>query len=135
MKDNIKQNKIPQILIYRSSQMESQETNKEVQIVDYLNETEKGQFLITLYSPFFSENQTDVIVRENRIILFITEKVYMSQSDTTYISDWHSFYPKSYTRLRNVKVLLPGDNFFLLRYFQISENFLLKIFLGKLDDN
>lgn len=111
------------------------EGSDEIKIVDFLEETENGQFVISMYSPLFSGNKLKVFVRGNKLVLFITEVVESSQSTTLYVSDWQNYYPQSYTRMRNVSFFLPGDNFFLLRHFLVPEKYLLKILLGQLTDN
>lgn len=113
----------------------NQEAKNEIQIIDYLEEPKNGQFIISLYSRLFLENQVKVFMRNNKLILFINEQIDATKSSMIYVSDWQNYYPQSYTRMRSVSLLLPGDNFFLLRQFLISEKFLLKIFLARLADN
>lgn len=104
---------------------------QDIHIVDHHEMAEKGQLVISLYSPLFSHNQIKVFIRGNKIVLFITEKVEADQSAALYISDWQNFYPRSYFRMRNVSLLLPGDNFYLLRHVLIPDELMLKIVLGK----
>ncbi len=135
MKNSSKQNEINDQFLYGRSPIVKHELENEIKIIDYLKETGNGQYLITLHSEVLVDNELVVIVRENRVILLVTEKVYPQRSGNVFTSDWQSFYPKSYIRMRNVKILLPGDNFYILRHFQIAESFLLKIFLGKMNEN
>ena len=107
----------------------------DVQIVNYIEKPEQGKIIISLYSPLFSGNQLNVFIRDNKIVLFITEVVDSDASESKYVSDWQSFYPRTYTRMRSVSLFLPGDNFFLLRYFLIPEEFMLKIILGQVTEN
>ena len=113
----------------------NQDLSSEIKVVDYMEETESGQFVISLYSELFSGSGLKVFIRGNKIVLFITEYVESGSPAAMYISDWQSFYPQSYTRMRNVSLILPGDNFFLLRHFLVPEKYLLKILLGRLTDN
>lgn len=113
----------------------NQELSDEIKIVDFLEETENGQYIISLYSQLFSGNKLKVFIRNNKVVIFITEYIESGQRTTMYVSDWQSFYPQSYTRMRNVSLVLPGDNFFLLRHFLVPEKYLLKILLGRLKDN
>ncbi len=113
----------------------NQEMSNEIEIVDFLEETENGQFIISLYSELFFNSQLKVFIRENRVVLFITEYVEPNRQAAFYVSDWQSFYPQKYTRMRNVSLVLPGDNFFLLRHFLVPEKYLLRILLGQLTDN
>jgi len=111
------------------------EVKEEIKIADYLEVPEKGQFVISLYSRLFSDNHVNVFIRGNKIVLFITEKVEAGQSAAMYVSDWQNFYPKSYLRMRNVSLILPGDNFFLLRHFLVPDEYMLKIILGQITEN
>ena len=135
MKADIVKNEIANKINSGNIRFVNQEVTNEIKIVDYLEEPENGQFMISLYSHLFLENQVKVFLRNNKLILFINEQVDSTRSSMIYVSDWQSYYPQSYTRMRNVSLLLPGDNFFLLRHFLISEKFLLKIFLARLADN
>ena len=114
---------------------EKEEETDEVKVLDYWDVPDKNQVVVTLYSKLFSENQIKVFIRGNKIMILITEHVDSGKSATVYFSDWQSFYPQSYTRIRNISFLLPGDNFYLLRYFQVPEEFILKIILGRLINN
>ena len=116
-------------------QFGNKEMTSEIKIIDYQEEPEKGQLEISLYSRLFSVGQLKVFVRNNKVIIFITEQIDSNRTSRMYVSDWQSFFPQSYTRMRNVSLILPGDNFYLIRHFLISEQFMLKIFLGKLIDN
>lgn len=113
----------------------NRETTRELKVIDFLEEPEKGQFIISLYSQLFSENQLKVFIRDNKVVIFVTEKINCNRTSAIYVSDWQNYFPQSYTRMRNVSLILPGDNFFLLRHLLIPEQFLLKIFLGRLSDN
>ncbi len=111
------------------------EISNEIKVIDFLEETDEGQFVISLYSELFSESTLKVFIRENKLVLFITEYVETAPRAALYVSDWQSFYPQSYTRMRNVSLILPGSNFFLLRHFLVPEKYLLKILLGQVIDN
>lgn len=106
-------------------------TTGDVRIMNYMVIPEKDQLEILLYSHLFSNNHVDVLLRGNKVVLIITEKVEAGQSATIYVSDWQSFYPRSYQRMRNVSLILPGDNFYLLRHDLIPDEFMMKIILGR----
>lgn len=114
---------------------ENQQVAEEVKIVEYAEYTEQGQLLISLYSQLFSESQLKISIRESKIVIIVTELVGFGNSSNTYISDWQTYSQKSYLRMRNISLLLPGDNFYLLRHIVVPEKFLLNIILGKLIGN
>lgn len=114
---------------------ENQDLAEEVKIVDYIEDSERGQLLISLCSKLFSESQLKISIRDNKIVIIVSELVGYNKSKTTYISDWQTYTQQSYVRMRNISLFLPGDNFYLLRHFVIPEQFLLNIILGKLIEN
>ncbi|MCG6191322.1 hypothetical protein [Maribellus maritimus] len=116
-------------------QFGNQELSDEIKIVDFLEETQQGQYVISLYSELFSGSSIKVFMRNSKVVLFITEYVESANPTAVYVSDWQNFYPQSYSRMRSVSLVLPGDNFFLLRHFLVPEKYLLKILLGQLTEN
>ena len=114
---------------------ENQQVADDVKIVDYIEDPEKGQLLISLYSQLFSESQLKISIRESKIVIIVSELVGFNKSVATYISDWQTYSQRSYVRMRNISLFLPGDNFYLLRHFVVPEKFLLNIILGKLIEN
>jgi len=112
-----------------------QQNPNEIKIVDYQEQHENGQLIISLYSHIFSGNELNLFIRGNKIILIIEESIDYSNSDLEFINDWQSYLPHKHTRMRNISLLLPGDNFYILRHFIMPEEYLLKIFLGRLLDN
>lgn len=135
MKATVDSHEIVKNRDFGTIQFSQQEIPEEIKVVKYLKKDEDGRFIISLYSQLFSGNQLNVFIRNNRIVLFITEFVDSGKFETRYVSDWQNLYPQSYTRMRNVSLLLPGDNFFLLRHFLVPEKYLLKILLGQISDS
>lgn len=113
----------------------NEKDEEEIKIVDFLEENEENKFVVSLYSALFAASQLKISIRGSQIVLLISEQVEATRSRSMFVSDWQSYNPQSYVRMRTVSLLLPGDNFFLLRHFLIPENHLLKIFLGRLADN
>ncbi|HKI89134.1 MAG TPA: hypothetical protein VKA38_08910 [Draconibacterium sp.] len=101
----------------------------EVKIVDYEAIGGKGLFIISLYSQLFFEDRFKVTVHNNRLKIIISE-IIEGNSLSMARYDWQNYAKQSYVRMRNISLLLPGDNFYLLRHFLVPEKFLLKIILG-----
>ena len=114
---------------------ENQQAADEVKIFEYVEDAEKGQLLISLYSQLFSESQLKISIRESKIVIIVSEQVGFGKSTTNYTSDWQTYSQQSYLRMRNISLFLPGDNFYLLRHFVVPEKLLLNIILGKLIEN
>ncbi len=114
---------------------ENQELINEVKVVDYFEDTEKGQLIISLYSQLFSDSQLKISIHDSKVVIIVSELIGFNKSATTYISDWQSYSQQSYVRMRNISLLLPGDNFYLLGHFLVPEKSLLNIIIGKLIDN
>jgi hypothetical protein len=114
---------------------ENQQVADEVKVVEFNEDTEKGQIIISLYSQLFSESQLKISIRESKIVIIVSELVGFNKTTSNYISDWQTYSQKTYVRMRNISLFLPGDNFYLLRHFIVPEKFLLNIILGKLIEN
>ena len=109
-----------------------QDTHDNVEIVDYTEEG--GNIIISLYSLLFAEEKFRIFLHDDKLVIVVSEIVQSNQEEMP-IVDWHRYSRRTYERFRNVSIILPGDNFYLLRHFLIPEKFLLKIFLGQIADN
>ena len=114
---------------------ENQELTKEVKIVDYFEDLQKGQLVISLYSQIFSDSELKVSIRDSKVIIIVSQLIDFNKSASMYVSDWQTYSPQSYIRMRNISLLLPGDNFYLLRHYVVPEKLLLNIIIGKLLEN
>ena len=54
---------------------ENQEVANDVKIVEYFEDIEKGQLLISLYSELFSESQLKISIRKSKIVIIVSELV------------------------------------------------------------
>ncbi len=106
---------------------ENQELINEVKVVDYLEDPEKGQIIISLYSQLFSDGQLKISIHDSKVVIIVSELIGFNNSATTYVIDWQGYSQKSYVRMRNISLLLPGDNFYLLGHFLVPEKSLLNI--------
>lgn len=135
MKAIINNSESPQINRIKNIYFGNQEDAKEVKIIDYFEDPEKMQLNISLYSQLFSENQLKIFIRDNKVVIVVSELINSNKWGTTYISDWQIYNQQSYVRMRNISLLLPGDNFYMLRHYLIPEKYLLNIIIGKVIDN
>lgn len=109
--------------------------DNDVKIIDFYEDADKAQMVISLYSRLFSDNRQKIYISENKLVIIVSELVRTISPDTVYISDWLSYSQQSYTRFRNISMFLPGDNFYLLRHYFIPESYILNIIIGKLLNN
>jgi len=129
MKAIINHNESPKNLEIQKVQLGNPNVTDEVKIIDYGAIGEKGLFIISLYSQLFFEDRFKVTVHNNRMSIIISELIEGSSPTLTW-HDWQGYSKQSYIRMRNISLLLPGDNFYLLRHFLVPDKFLLKIILG-----
>jgi len=126
-KNEIDSNQHPVELLFSDK-----EISKDVRIVDFMKKTETGESIITLSSVYFTKGavsvQADVI--NKRLKLVISEFIDLRQKVWTPVNDWEQFTGHSYTRMHNIRIMLPGDNFYILRHILIPEESLLKVVLG-----
>ena len=111
------------------------DAHKEVKLVDYTRDLEKGKIIVILSSLLFAENNVKIYIRENKMVVVVTEVVDTTYSPTSFVTDWQRFTQRTYERMHSLNLVLPGDNFFLLRHFVLPEKYLLKIILGKMVEN
>jgi len=122
-------NEVSQNTEIQKVQLDHTFSTDEIKIVDYETVGQKGLFIISLYSQLFFEDRFKVSVHNNRMNIIISEFIEGS-SPALARYDWQGYSKQSYFRMRNISLLLPGDNFYLLRHFLVPEKFLLKIILG-----
>ncbi len=134
MKTHLENIGYPVRLGIENIQLETPEEDNNIKVVDFYENVEKQQFIITLYSRMFADSSVRIVLKEDKVFIVVSEVVDMAFS-SVFVSDWQGYTQQKYTRFHNVSLLLPGDNFYLLKHFVVSENYLLKIFLGRLVDN
>jgi hypothetical protein len=129
MKAIINHNESPKNPEIKKVQFGNLASTDEVKIIDYEAIGKKGLFIISLYSQLFFEDRFKITVHNNRMSIVLSELIEGS-SPALARYDWQGYSKQSYFRMRNISLLLPGDNFYLLRHFLVPEKFLLKIILG-----
>ncbi|HSO85556.1 MAG TPA: hypothetical protein VLQ91_03325, partial [Draconibacterium sp.] len=67
---------------------ENQELTKEVKIVDYFEDLQKGQLVISLYSQIFSDSELKVSIRDSKVIIIVSQLIDFNKSASMYVSDW-----------------------------------------------
>lgn len=107
------------------------EIAKDIRIVDFMKKTETGESIITLYSRQFSNNKVKVTIRNKKVIFSIYEFVDAREHVWKPVNDWEEYMEHSFTRMHNVSLKLPGDNFYIVRHFLIFEKSFLKVVLGR----
>ena len=108
------------------------EIAKEIRIVDFMKKTEVGESTITLCSSIFLNNQVKVTIKNKKLILVISENVNTRKSIWMPVNDWEHCTRQTYKRIHNIGILLPGDNFYIIRHFLIPDKLFLRIVLGQL---
>ncbi|MCY1723129.1 hypothetical protein OU798_22465 [Prolixibacteraceae bacterium Z1-6] len=108
---------------------------EDLRIVDYMKLTENGESVITLYSQQFFNNQIKVRLKGEKISLILTEFVDARRSAQAVFNTWEVLNKHSYTRIHNISIMLPGDNFYILRNYEVADDLLLKIVLSPMLDN
>lgn len=104
---------------------------RDIKIIDYMEITEPGKLIITLFSEQFLNNTIKVTVRNQRIIINVSEFVGPKRNSFTHGSDWEKYGRHSYTRIHNISIFLPGDNFYIIRHLLVPEKSYLQIVLGQ----
>ncbi len=95
---------------------------------------EKNQLTVTVYPFLFLGDNLKIKLNGNRITVIVIETVGLDKEFPDVFVDWQMYLRKPYVKMRSFQVLLPGDNFYLVRYYVIQEQFLLKIVLQQSDE-
>ncbi|WP_346863774.1 hypothetical protein [uncultured Draconibacterium sp.] len=114
---------------------QNDELSDDLKIVDYMKETKNGESVITLYSQQLFSNKIKVNIRSERIILVISEVVDTRRNNGKAGNTWEVLNKHTYTRIQTIRIMLPGDNFYMLRNYELKGDLFLKIVLGQLSDN
>ncbi len=117
------------------SPMENQKVVKDLSIVDYMKKTASGESVVTLCSQQLFSNSIKVRVRDEKIILIISEYVDARRTSLQGQNTWEALYKHSYSRIYTIRIMLPGDNFYILRNYELSDKIFLKINLQKSIEN
>ena len=104
-------------------------------IVDQRIDSSAGKAELTLKSPLITDDSYKLILRGNQLILVISELIQITNFTPShyYKRQFHS--KGAYERLRSIRIMLPGNNFYILRHYTIPENNSLKIILGRIRHN
>ena len=91
MKAIINSNEVSENQISQNNAFANAETD-EVKVIEYREVPDKNQIVFSLHSALFSQNQIQVLIRENKLMILITEQVESGKTAGVYFSDWQSFY-------------------------------------------
>jgi hypothetical protein len=127
----------PKVIIpdYADYHRSSQKEDPRIEVLDFLEETENGRFVISLHSDLFSSSQPQVLMTENNVVLFVNEKVEENCEETMFISDWQGAYSKPKHKTRTMSMDLPNDDYYLVQEYVLPESSIFRIILGKSDHN
>jgi len=107
------------------------EITNDIRLVDFVRDPQKGQIIIFLSSLLFSDDNVKILIHDSRMVVIVTETVKNLYSSRDFITDWQRYTQHSYERIHNINIILPGDDFYLLRHFVLPEKYLLKVILGQ----
>lgn len=107
------------------------EIEDDVSIVDFMVKTETGETVITLYSTFFMKGPVRLEIKNGKLKIIVSEYIDIRKNIWMPINDWEQYTHHSYTRIHNMRIMLPEANFSILRQLIIPEKSYLKVILTK----
>ena len=107
------------------------EISDDVRIVDFLEKLETGETIITLFSTFFMKGPVRLELQNGELKIVVSEFVDLRKNTWTPVNDWEQYTHHSYTRIHNMRIMLPGDNFSIMQQLIIPEKSYLKVTLRK----
>jgi hypothetical protein len=107
------------------------EISDDVRIIDFWEKTETGETVITLYSTFFMKGSVRLEVTNRKLKIIVSELVDVQRNPWMPVNDWEQYTHHSYTRIHNMRIMLPEDNFSILQQLIIPGKSYLKVILAK----
>ncbi len=93
---------------------------------NYLRNTYK----LTLYSDLLYSDNYSISIIDNRLVVIISEiKEYIKPSYVHNVN-WNYSDTRLYERIRSIDVLMPGNDFYLIRHYVIPNKSLLHVILS-----
>lgn len=106
----------------------SQQKEPAIEIVDFMEETERGKYIISLQSSMFSSCQPKVSIEDGNVIMLVKEEDCV---ESTYVSDWQNDFSEQQPKTRSFRFDLPGDDYYIVQHYRLPESSLLRIVLGR----
>ncbi len=107
------------------------EISDNVRVVDFMDKTEKGETVITLCSSFFMKGPLRIEIRNRKLKIMVSEVVDRRRNVWNAVNNWKLYTHQSYTRIHNIRILLPEDNFSIVQQLIIPEKFYLRLILSQ----
>jgi hypothetical protein len=108
-------------------------SNVEIKLMDFHKVNRYYVLLLNVMN--LSDDNYRIFLKGHYLSLIISEPKEVSKPVHIHNMDWNLYNNQSYEILKSVDVWLPGDNFYLIKHYLLSEDQVLKVFLGKMHFN
>ncbi len=128
MKTNLHLPKTPFCPDFGNFQRAKQHKEQKIEVIDFLEETESGKYVISLQSSMFSNCQPEVSIEDGNVIMLVKEEGCV---ENTYVSDWQNDFSEQQVKTRSFRLNLPDDDYYIVHHYRLPESSLLRIVLGR----
>ncbi len=90
----------------------------------------KNQYKLSIYSDLFFKDNYSVSLIDNRLMVVISEIKEYNKPSYIHNFNWNTANSQTYERIRSMDVILPGNDFYLIRHYVIPDRKMLHVILS-----
>ena len=90
----------------------------------------KNQYKLSIYSQLIFKDNYSISLIDNKLIILISEAKEYNKPVYIHNYNWKNSGTETYERIRSLDILLPGDDFYIIRHYMIPEKSILNIILS-----
>ncbi len=102
----------------------------EVNVTGFSYNYLKNTYKLTLYSDLLYNDNYSISMIDNRLVVIISEIKEYNKPSYTHNIKWNYSDTQAYERIRSVDILMPGNDFYLIRHYVIPNKSLLQVILS-----
>lgn len=107
------------------------EISDDLKIIDFMEKVGADESLITLHSNFFMKGPVRLEMKNGKLKIIVSEFIDARNKNWMPVNDWEQYTHHSYTRIHNLLIDLPEENYRISRQLIIPEKSYLKVVLSK----
>ncbi len=92
-------------------------------------------YLLQLNLTNLTSDNYRIFLKGHYLTLIISEPKEVTKPVHIHNMNWNLYSHQGYELMKSIDIWLPGDNFFLIKHYVVSEDQVLKVYLGKIHTN
>jgi len=102
----------------------------DVEITGFIYSYFKNRYKLNIYSKLIFKDNYSLSLIDNKLFVVISEIKQLNKPSYLHNYNWKNSDINSYERIRSMDILLPGDDFYLIRHFVVPDKNTLSIILS-----